>query len=343
MQKIPICKFPTTVLVIDDSKHFLKTLLPNLDKKYNSYDLYISPHNALDYLEKEYIPSPFINKFITEIDNEGFQHRALNINLYELPNEVYDNDRFSQVSTIIVDYDMPGIGGLELCARVKTPLIQKILLTGAADDHLAVQAFNQGLIQQFISKADENMPKKLNRAVLEAQNKYFVTSVEEINNLIMKSSPHSSALKEQSFSTLFNSLVHRYDIVEHYLFEDYGSFLMIDSNGKPYGLFIYPEQDINDMAEEAEETEGVDIRIANALKTKSKIFCYHQAHSIRLTGKGFPAIKDRLPYLRNAHELVGSTSKYYYAFTDDIMDIDKSKILSYNSFKNQHRKNLHFR
>lgn len=60
----------------------------------------------------------------------------------------------SMASTILVDFRMPSATGLEILAR---PELQawcgsKLLLTAHADDHIAVVAFNEGLIDQFVSK-----------------------------------------------------------------------------------------------------------------------------------------------------------------------------------------------
>lgn len=57
-------------------------------------------------------------------------------------------------SGLLVDFRMPHANGLEVLAR---PQLQawvggKLLLTAHPDDHIAVEAFNDGLISQFISK-----------------------------------------------------------------------------------------------------------------------------------------------------------------------------------------------
>ena len=57
-------------------------------------------------------------------------------------------------STFLVDFRMPNATGLEILARPELQAWRggKLLLTAHADDHIAVVAFNEGLIDQFVSK-----------------------------------------------------------------------------------------------------------------------------------------------------------------------------------------------
>ena len=65
-------------------------------------------------------------------------------------NVVHDPDRFAEVSVAIVDYDMPGENGMEICRRLRNHPVRTVMLTGKADEKLATSAFNQGLIDRFV-------------------------------------------------------------------------------------------------------------------------------------------------------------------------------------------------
>lgn len=58
-------------------------------------------------------------------------------------------------SGVLVDFRMPMANGLEVLsdAEVQAWTGGKLLVTAHADDHVAVEAFNGGLISQFVSKA----------------------------------------------------------------------------------------------------------------------------------------------------------------------------------------------
>jgi 1,4-dihydroxy-2-naphthoyl-CoA synthase len=47
---------------------------------------------------------------------------------------------------------IPGMDGFRFCFARKDKNIQKILLTGAADEEIAIDAFNTGCINRFLRK-----------------------------------------------------------------------------------------------------------------------------------------------------------------------------------------------
>ena len=151
MNTIPVCLFPTKVLVIDDDASSLKNLGLNLDDTSFSYKFYDKPQEALTFLTKIYEPDSFEKRLVLQPDDRKWQHAMLEVNIYDLMKEVYNPNRFEQISTLIVDFEMPGMNGLEVCEKITDPSIQKILLTGEGDENLAVQAFNRGLIHRYLS------------------------------------------------------------------------------------------------------------------------------------------------------------------------------------------------
>lgn len=66
---------------------------------------------------------------------------------------------------LVIDYAMPGKDGLQVLRELQGWPGARILLTGQADAHLGVQAFNEGLIDQFIEKQSPGLAQLLTRAV----------------------------------------------------------------------------------------------------------------------------------------------------------------------------------
>ena len=60
--------------------------------------------------------------------------------------------RFSLTQVCVVDYSMPAMSGLRVLSELTGWSGSRVLLTGRADEQLAVSAFNRGLIEQFIPK-----------------------------------------------------------------------------------------------------------------------------------------------------------------------------------------------
>lgn len=73
--------------------------------------------------------------------------------------------RHQIVSVLVSDQVMPAESGVSLCARHAHFGLRRILLTGAADSHLAVKAFNSGSIDQFIPKQSYGLLDQINEAL----------------------------------------------------------------------------------------------------------------------------------------------------------------------------------
>lgn len=69
--------------------------------------------------------------------------------------------RHHLAKTSVVDYAMPGTNGLEVLNTLLDWPGTRVLLTGQADEQVAVQAFNNGLIDQYISKQAPDITRHL--------------------------------------------------------------------------------------------------------------------------------------------------------------------------------------
>lgn len=61
-------------------------------------------------------------------------------------------ERYALTKVCIVDQVMPKASGLEVLRQLRGWHGQRVLLTGKADDSLAIRAFNEGLIDRFVRK-----------------------------------------------------------------------------------------------------------------------------------------------------------------------------------------------
>lgn len=80
-----------------------------------------------------------------------------------------ESTRYSLVQVLVIDYAMPAMNGLEVLGALGDWPGARILLTGQADEQIAVEAFNRGLIQQFIPKQSPDLAQRLVAAVTRLQ------------------------------------------------------------------------------------------------------------------------------------------------------------------------------
>lgn len=71
------------------------------------------------------------------------------------------SERFGLTRVCVFDYAMPGMDGLQALGELTDWQGGRVLLTGQADEHVAVSAFNRGLIDQFIAKQTPDISQHL--------------------------------------------------------------------------------------------------------------------------------------------------------------------------------------
>jgi CheY-like chemotaxis protein len=70
-------------------------------------------------------------------------------------------ERYHLAQVCVVDYAMPGTDGLTVLNTLLDWPGSRVLLTGQADEQIAIQAFNNGLIDQFVPKQATDITRHL--------------------------------------------------------------------------------------------------------------------------------------------------------------------------------------
>jgi response regulator RpfG family c-di-GMP phosphodiesterase len=100
--------------------------------------------------------------------------------------EIFNSETFA---VVISDLRMPGMDGIEFLARVRevSPDTVRIMLTGNADLHAAIEAVNQGNIFRFLTKPCS--PEHLAQAIESGLHQYrLVTAEKELLDQTLKGS-----------------------------------------------------------------------------------------------------------------------------------------------------------
>jgi len=295
-QRLAAACHPTTVLLIDDKERYLAGIHSGLNKKKALYQLYTDPQAALRYLTNEYKPNYFTERCILRPEEDERDHRHIEVDVVPIREEAFNPHRFEQISVIVVDQEMPGLKGLDICRQLSASPIKKLLLTGEATNEQAIDAFNNGIIDKFINKKADNFNQTLNNAIFELQQDYFKDLSTIIINSITKNIEHHnpSCLDDPVFIHYFTAFCEKNQFSEFYLTDTNGSFMFVDFNGKPSFLAVK-----DDLAMRGPE---FDSEVADIKPSKEAIE--------RL------ANREQILYLHNPDDLKHATDH------DNMLDID---------------------
>ena len=238
--------FPTQVIMVDDDPDFLDGISLMLDKN-TSYKLFQSASEALDYANQSHKQVSLQERCYSNYktgpqDSDSLSH----VDIGRLYEEIYNGDRFQTSSTVVVDYSMPEMNGLEFLMELKNPFIKKVLLTGQADTELAIKAFNKQLIDQYIDKHDPRLKQVLNSTISVFSEQYFRSSYKLITDPII-ASHHDTFLTDAKFQEYFYDLRLKTQCIEYYMIDHpHTGYLMVDRKGRKRGLIVYREEALSE-------------------------------------------------------------------------------------------------
>lgn len=188
--------------MVDDDPDFIKSFTMLLDEKLSVY-LFSSAKKALSFINNQASIFDSLNDFTdyTLLDNAD-QKVCLNIDA--LHKQIYNNERFAQISIVITDYAMPEMDGVKFLSQIKHPEIKRVLLTGVADEKIAVKAFNERHIDRFYLKNTAELDIELNKSIKELQELYFGLLGDPIHFTL--SDHMDTFLHEPQFKKMFSNL-----------------------------------------------------------------------------------------------------------------------------------------
>lgn len=228
--------------------------------------------------------------------------KSLNINLPKICSLSENKNRFKTPLVIIVDYDMPQMNGLEFCQKLGDQY-KKIMLTATADHKLAVQAFNDGIIDKFIAKDDPNIFEKIDQAVHALQQSYFATLSAPIVKELL--STESSLFANPIFQVFLKNFIQKNNMNEFYLVDAMGSFLLINDKNERFWLSVQSDQQIENYLQIIQDDDNAPKEIINALTKKEKLLCLFSDEDFNQPVKNWEA------YLHPAYKIENLNYAYY--------------------------------
>jgi len=311
---------PTTLVMIDDQQTVLKNLIRQLNIQKSPHKTFSLPHQGLEFINNDTYRKNLANR-LTVIDEGRVFPDSVSFDPLIFLKESQQPERYSQISVLIIDYEMPGMNGLELCRQIDNPHIKKILLTGVADEALAIEAFNTGLIHQYIRKHDPEFVQKLIQTVHDAQQEYFHDLLKVLLEILHKRDI-STALTDPAYAQEFERILDHYNIVEYYTLNDIGSAIMVDKESELYSFVVMNESSV-EVFKASDLYEDLDDQQKQWIDTRKKFpFGYDP---LNLPHYNAELIQNSW---RKPTVLQGNSTQYYTCFEKGLIQLPNDWIKS---------------
>jgi CheY-like chemotaxis protein len=158
----PLFHRPGTVVFLDDDPDYLEMLALVLPRHWH-LRLFLRPSECISHLLQEppfWEADAWNQQQLVDLWREGKPLIPQVLAYWSRYTERYALSR-----VCVVDFSMPGMDGLQALAELGDWPGSRVLLTGQADEQVAVRAFNRGLIDQFIPKQTPDISRRLVEAV----------------------------------------------------------------------------------------------------------------------------------------------------------------------------------
>lgn len=179
---LPIMYYPTTTIFLDDNNDFLESLKV---LEFSDKNIFTTNANiAMDHINKEKSKMLIIPKITNaETQDEYIQHHLQNVK-----KRIFMPNKESEISVLVIDYDMPQIDGISFCKNLNkvNSNIYKILLTGADKDDVISEALESGCIDFFLPKSNTNTLNKLKETIKNGKEKYFNNVCKEFRTVLLE-------------------------------------------------------------------------------------------------------------------------------------------------------------
>jgi CheY-like chemotaxis protein len=279
MSRLPLVKLPKRIVYVDDDGAFLDALRRIMPK--HAREFRDSPRLTLEAIHGEMPYWRAIELLLANAhesrDTPGGEARMYVKRYFQ------DWRRFHMTGVLIVDYNMPGMTGIDLVRELDDCPARRVLLTGVADAEVAVRAFNQGLIQKFIPKSTPN----LNREITNSANEMHRSVCEHLGHLMRGTltGEQVELLHERSVVDGLERKLEELGWIEYVVVGEPFGILGLAYDGPLQWIQLETEQSLSDHAESLADYgyEPADVKAVRDCTAVS-------THEI-LTKLGLPATK----------------------------------------------------
>jgi CheY-like chemotaxis protein len=226
--------YPATVVFVDDNDSYLDALRRFFaDVSTNLF--FTRPQSALAFIRQharenslEFSPA---SACVSETGFERYVETSAERDI------LARDSRFEEVAAVVVDYDMPGMSGVELLSSISHLRCAKVLLTGVADETVAVKAFNAGIVDLYLRKTDVDSANRLVHFLKDAKSRHCSAGgwLALGENGVTYCDPRTKQV--------IDDVVAAEGIVEYYWRPEQNAILMFDRAGNPSVFVAWAEND----------------------------------------------------------------------------------------------------
>lgn len=271
MRSLPLFYYPTTCVYVDDDQRLLQCI-PMAFESFFHPKLFSSPESCLQFLA-QYQPRLSNIEFLKcnrSDEHYGIlQHTPTDFDITVIASLMNDVDRFNEVTTMVIDYQMPVMNGFSLAKECQHLLANKILLTGTTHEEEVIAGFNQNVIQRFVEKGDVKMEEKLVSHLKELSLNYFQRISAPL--LAQLEAENKTPLSDPAFIGFFQQFCEQKNIAEYYLIDKQGSFLCVNQLGEKTFLIVHRDSSLDAWIDAYGTDDALTSDLLNDIKLRKKV------------------------------------------------------------------------
>ena len=251
---LPLYHVPGSLAFVDDDLDYLRMLALMVPAQWH-VRLYAHPQDCIAHLRDEpaqWEEDAWAQQQIIERWRQGGTPLVPQVLRYWAD---HAPARYGLTHACVADYSMPEMDGMQMLAELADWPGLRVLLTGQADEQIAVQAFNRGLIEQFLPKQDKDVAERLLQVL-----RHLPSSANMRCSQIWRSTLNpvqNAQLRVPAISRALAALVARQGFVEHVVMGDPFGILGRTAEGTVGWLQLEPVGGLEEL-ESLAEAAGLD-------------------------------------------------------------------------------------
>lgn len=308
---IPACFFPSTVFFLGSSAGVMKEFLSNRHLRFFA-KFFTASSEAESYLKNlHYNLVQFTQYCLLEHEKakgSDLIKNLVNDEMSPIHAEIYNPARFAEVSVLVVDYRLEDGFAFDFLSKLNNHYVKVILVVDAKDEPEVLLAKEAGLIDDYILSSNADFLISLVNQVDVLAWEYFLSVSKALFRLF--SFPAPNCLQNREFAQFFQFFCHEKSMIEFYLIDKEGIFLLMNQQGEFGFLSVMTAAALDDFAEFLALQGGPAEMVADLKNGFCMPAFKHEIQANTTSG-------DWSKRLFHAKSLKTSTETYYYTWIEE--------------------------